>query len=101
MKSYMKRKTMERLSVSEIQRNLHKLDEYDIVEIVDKKKNVTKGFYIKAQYADLVSEIERKIIKNKQKKAAGLLKRYADPSLRQKEEEAWQKSIIKHYKENL
>ena len=85
----MKRIIMERVSVSEIQRNLHKLDEYDIVEIIDKKKNVTKGYYIKAKYANFVNEIEKKIAQTHKGKAAGILKKYANPSLWEREKQAW------------
>ena len=97
MKTYMKRIIMERLSVSEIQRNLHKLDEYDIVEIIDKKKNVTKGFYIKAKYADFVNEIEKKIAQTYRGKAAGILKKYANPSLWEREKQAWQEQVAEKY----
>jgi len=97
MKTYMKRKVVHQLSISEIQRNLHKLDEYEIIQIVDKKKNVVKGFYIQAKYADLVNEIEKKIAQAKKNKAAGILKKYANPALRKKEESAWQEYVIKKY----
>ena len=98
MKTYMKKeRAMQQLSISEIQRNLHKLDEYDIVEIIDKKKNVTKGFYIKAKYADFVNEIEKKIAQTYRGKAAGILKKYANPSLWEREKQAWQEQIIEKF----
>lgn len=38
---------MDQISISEVQRNLHKLDDFNIVKIVDKKRNGVKGYYIK------------------------------------------------------
>ncbi|SMC09199.1 hypothetical protein [Nitratiruptor tergarcus] len=89
---------MQKLSISEIQRNLHKLDEYEIIEIIDKKKNVVKGFYIQAKYADLVNEIEKKIVQIKKNRAAGMLKKYANPTLKEKEEGAWQEYVMNKYR---
>ena len=45
MKSYMKGFVVKQLSVSEIQRNLHKLDGLDIVEIIDKKRIRSKAIF--------------------------------------------------------
>ena len=34
---------MQQLSISEIQRNLHKLDSFDIIEVIDRKRDKVKG----------------------------------------------------------
>ena len=56
---------MQTISVSDIQRNLHKLDNFNIVEIVDKKRNQIKGYFLDSSYQPL---IEKLIGKNNQKK---------------------------------
>ena len=60
---------MERISVAEIQRNLHKLDDLDIVEVVDKKRNRIKGYFLDKRYHDIVEELYRQ---NEQKIARKL-----------------------------
>jgi DNA-binding transcriptional regulator GbsR (MarR family) len=42
------------ISISEVQRNLHKLDDFDIVKIVDRKRNRVKGYYLDAKFHDVV-----------------------------------------------
>ena len=48
---------MQTISISEIQRNLHKLDGFDIVEIVDKKRNQIKGYFLDSSYQALVEKL--------------------------------------------
>ncbi|WP_292662738.1 hypothetical protein [Nitratifractor sp.] len=94
---------MNRISISEVQRNLHKLDDFDIVEIVDKKRNKVKGYFIESKYASLVEEIAQKVEalkKNGTQKAAGALHRYADPSKITGEKNFWKKHTIENYSEN-
>ena len=93
---------MDRISISEIQRNLHKLDSFDIVEIIDKKRNKVKGYYIEGKYASLVEEVRQKIEEMKQKgisRPAGALRNYADPSKMAGEKSAWSKKILENYRE--
>jgi hypothetical protein len=48
---------MQTLSISDIQRNLHKLDDFDIVKIIDRKRNKTKGYFISDKYHGYVEEL--------------------------------------------
>jgi len=90
---------MQKISISEIPRNLHKLDNFDIIEIVDKKRHKVKGYYLNSQYASLINDLIKK--KNERselvEKLAGSLQEYADPTLIDKEDGAWQKHILNKY----
>ncbi len=48
---------MNTISISEIQRNLHKLDDFDILEVVDKKRHNTKGYFLDKKYQSLVESL--------------------------------------------
>ena len=48
---------MDTISISEIQRNLHKIDNLDIIEVVDKKRNQVKGYFLDKKYKDIVMEL--------------------------------------------
>jgi len=48
---------MQTISISEVQRNLHKLDDFDIVEIVDKKRKEVKGYFLDKKYHDTVEQL--------------------------------------------
>lgn len=48
---------MQTISISEVQRNLHRLDDFDIVEIVDKKRKQIKGYFISNRYHGFVEEL--------------------------------------------
>ncbi len=48
---------MNTISISEIQRNLHKLDNFDIVEVVDKKRHQVKGYFLDKKYHNFVEEL--------------------------------------------
>ncbi len=90
---------MHRISISEIQRNLHKLDEFDIIEIVDKKRNRVKGYFIESKYASFVEELSRKV-ENRQNRSVslrGVLHEYADNKKIDAEKDAWKKYILKKY----
>ncbi len=56
----MKRINMNTISISDIQRNLHKLDNFDIVEVVDKKRHQVKGYFLDKKYHDFVEELFNK-----------------------------------------
>ena len=89
---------MRQISISEIQRNLHKLDDFDIVEIIDKKRNKVKGYYIDSKYLSLVKQLSKKIEEQKKvKSVAGSLNKYANSTLIEQENGAWEKAILKKY----
>jgi len=56
----MKRINMQTISISDIQRNLHKLDDFNIVKIVDKKRNQIKGYFLDSSYKSLIDSIIEK-----------------------------------------
>ena len=91
---------MQQISISDIQRNLHKLDGFDIVEIIDKKRNQVKGYFIDNKYAGFVQElVERQFKKeNKNKSVGGSLHKYANPSLIEDEDRGWKEHIEEKYK---
>jgi len=51
---------MNTISISDIQRKLHNLDNFDIVEIVDKKRHQVKGYFLDKKYHDMVMELFNK-----------------------------------------
>ena len=65
----MKRTNMQTISISDIQRSLHKLDDFNIVEIVDKKRNLIKGYFLDSSYQSLIE----KLIGAKEEKKNNLL----------------------------
>lgn len=98
MKTYMKETRMNQISISEIQRNLHKLDDFDIIEIVDKKRNKVKGYFVDSKYVSFVEELAEKLHQKKNHKSpAGSLHRYANSKLIEQEEGAWQQHVIEKY----
>lgn len=91
---------MQQISISEIQRNLHKLDGFDIVEVIDKKRNQVKGYFIDNKYAGFVQELFESQFKkeNEEESVAGSLSKYANPSLIEREDEAWKEHIEEKHK---
>jgi len=65
----MKRINMNTISISEIQRNLHKLEGLDIVEVVDKKRHQVKGYFLDKKYHDVVQAL----VDSKEKETADKL----------------------------
>jgi len=63
---------MQSLSVSEIQRNLQNLNDFDVLEIVDKKRNVVKGYFLDGRYKALIDELLKKRASNR-KNLMGLI----------------------------
>jgi len=63
---------MQSLSVSEIQRNLQNLNDFDVLEIVDKKRNVVKGYFLDGRYKALIDELLQKRDSNR-KNLMGLI----------------------------
>lgn len=90
---------MQQFSISDIQRNLHKLDDFDIVEIIDKKRDTVKGYFIDNKYAEFVKEL----IENEKKRhiqtaeIASSLHKYAKSATPQEEEDAWKKQLLKKH----
>ncbi len=86
---------MEQISISDIQRNLHKLSELDIVEVIDKKRGKVKGYFIDSKYAQFVQDlVEHKKENNATvERLAGSLSQYANPSLLNEEKNAWKNSV--------
>jgi len=66
----MKGVTVQIISISQIQRNLHQLDHFDIIEIVDKKRNQIKGYFLDSSYKPLIEQL----IHKKEQKDNNLLK---------------------------
>lgn len=89
---------MQQLSVSEIQRKLHKLDSFDIIEVVDKKKQKVKGYFVASKYFSFIEELVKSKNKIMIDQLSGSLHQYANPDLRDQEEGAWKKVINKKYK---
>lgn len=63
---------MDTISISEIQRNLHKLDDFDIVEVVDKKRHQIKGYFLDKKYHDVVEALLNENRKKNAKKLKAL-----------------------------
>jgi hypothetical protein len=91
---------MQQISISDIQRNLHKLDGFDIVEIIDKKRNQVKGYFIDNKYAGFVQELlENQFkIKNQQDSVGGSLQKYSNPSLIEDEDRGWKEHLAEKHK---
>jgi len=74
---------MNTISISEIQRNLHKLDNFDIIEVVDKKRNQIKGYFLDKKYHGYVEEIIQAQEENKNNtvfnKVRGIIPSSIDP----------------------
>ena len=88
---------MQKVSVSEIQRNLHKLNDFDIIKIIDKKRNKVKGYFIAEKYASFVEEVSIKVEESKRKNRKSLrgsLSQYADTSKWEQEKDAWKNYVI-------
>ena len=92
---------MEQIGISDIQRNLHKLDNYDIVEVIDKKRGRVKGYFVDKKYAEAIQKLikQQRQIKNNASKLAGSLQAYASVELIEKESTAWAKHIEEKYQQ--
>ncbi len=89
---------MQQLSISEIQRNLHKLDSFDIIEVIDKKRDKVKGYFIDARYTSFIEKLVSDKSRLMAKRLAGSLHDYADPDLRGLEDSAWQRHVDEKYR---
>jgi len=63
---------MDTISISEIQRNLHKLDNFDIVQVVDKKRHQIKGYFLDKRYRDIVEALVKEKNNENEKKLKAL-----------------------------
>ena len=90
---------MTQISISDIQRNLHKLNDFEIIEVVDKKRNKVKGYFIEGKYASFVEEVAQKLksLKKSRPTADGMLSHYAQPEKIAGEKGAWRRHIITQY----
>lgn len=92
---------MRQISISDIQRNLHKLDDFDMIEIIDKKRNKVKGYFIESKYASFVEELSQKVERSKKPTSLrGVLHRYANNSKHTQEENAWKQHLMKKHSKN-
>ena len=57
-----------RLGIREVARNLNALQQYDYVELEDKKSHKIKGLFVSEKYSDDVREYLEKRLKSEQKK---------------------------------
>jgi hypothetical protein len=89
---------MQQLSVSEIQRNLHKLDSFDIIEVVDKKRQKVKGYFINPSYISFIEKLVSDKNRLMTEQLGGSLNIYSDAQLREHEEGAWQRHLDEKYK---
>ena len=89
---------MQKLSISEIQRNLHKLDSFDIIEGIDKKRDKVKGYFIDARYTSFIEKLVSDKNELMLKQLAGSLHHYANPDLRELEDDAWQRHVDEKYR---
>ncbi len=90
---------MQQISISDIQRNLHKLKDFDIVEVVDKKRDQVKGYFVDRKYALAIQALieQQQENKTKAKNIAGSLQNYAKPGLHKAEKMAWSKHVKDTY----
>jgi len=63
---------MKTLSISQIQRELHHLNSFDIIEVVDKKRDVVKGYFLDLKYKSLIDSIRKKEKKSSLQEFAGM-----------------------------
>lgn len=92
---------MRQISISDIQRNLHKLDDFDMIEIIDKKRNKIKGYFIESKYASFVEELSKKVERSKKPTSLrGVLHSYANKANHPQEENAWKQHLIKKHSKN-
>ena len=61
---------MNSISLSDIQRNLHKLSNYGIVELVDRKRKKVKGYFLDSSYKKFIEQL----VEEKKRSKMGLLK---------------------------
>ena len=88
---------MQQLSISEIQRNLRQLDEFDIIEIVDKKRHKVKGYFVDSKYVAFIKELIAKTNNDLKEQLGGSLQQYGASHLQKREKDAWKKHTLEKY----
>jgi len=81
---------MKTFSISQIQRELHHLHDFDILEIVDKKKDAIKGYFLDVRYKDIVEKLVEEQRKKEITSFVGLWED-RDISIALLRESAWKK----------
>ncbi len=81
---------MKTLNISQIQRQLHLLNDFDIIEVIDKKKNAVKGYFVDAKYAKTIKKLEQK---NNQKSISSYVGMWKDEDINLEDirQKAWKK----------
>jgi hypothetical protein len=81
---------MKTFSISQIQRELHHLHDFDILEIVDKKKDSVKGYFLDIRYKAIVEKLVEEQRKKEFSSLVGLWED-RDVDLKTLREHAWKK----------
>lgn len=81
---------MKTISISQVQRELHHLYDFDILKIVDKKRDAVKGYFLDIRYKDIV---EKLIEEERKKELASFVGLWEDRdiSIETLRENAWKK----------
>jgi len=88
---------MEKLSISYLQRNLHRLERVEIAEIVDKKRGILKGFYLDRRFAPFVERLASSLHNGTREESLfGALAEYA-PKKADMEEGAWKTAATRKH----
>lgn len=82
---------MKTLSISQVQRELHHLDDFDIVEIVDKKRDIVKGYFVDIKYKSVIESLVEKEKKQSLRAYAGMWEGREDVDQQTLREKAWRK----------
>jgi len=81
---------MKTLSISQVQRELHHLNDFDIIKILDKKKDTVKGYFLDIRYKTIVEKLIEEQRKKDFSSLVGLWKD-RDIDLKMLRECAWKK----------
>ena len=81
---------MKTFSISQIQRELHHLYDFDILEIVDKKRDTVKGYFLDIRYKAIVEKLVEEQHKKDLSSLVGLWED-RDIDLKTLREHAWKK----------
>lgn len=81
---------MKTISISQVQRELHHLYDFDILTIVDKKKDAVKGYFLDKRYKDIVEKLIEEQRKKELASFVGLWEN-RDISIETLRENAWKK----------
>ncbi len=82
---------MKTLSISQVQRELHHLDDFDIVKIVDKKRDIVKGYFVDIKYKSVIEALAESEKKQSLSAFAGMWEGRDDVDQEVLRKKAWQK----------